>query len=317
MEAITMINFATKKVNFFGRLFVILIVAGLAATAMSRGANGTSTKPVYQSSVTSYVRYATGIEIYGSPNTWYSSAQRYGYHLSDQPVTGGVICFTNGAYETSAAYGFVAVVVYYDDDGSYWNIGTRYAYPGASDYYNHYPAREQVYRVRKADPDVHYIYRLGMNVRPVGYYYRPEYSGYNIVQREYALAPNAKEVTIYSNDRYQKVYVSPGQVVRTLARAEIGETLWVFVKTSYEKDKVYARTYRDGKEQLTRFDANSSEAYQLYYARNYGDTVLDIGYTDYSSIMRNRGEVTILIKKGGNPMKLVPVQTITLQLAGK
>jgi hypothetical protein len=105
--------------------------------------------------------------------------------------------------------------------------------------------------------------------------------------------------------------------VRILARAEVGETLWVLVKSPYAKGKVYARTYYEGKAQLRKFNARSPEAYQMYYARDYGDAVLDLGYYDYSKIVGQRGDVTIMIKKGGNPMQLVPVQTITLQLAAK
>jgi hypothetical protein len=59
---------------------------------------------------TSYVRTATGINIYGAPREWHTLAAQYGYQVSDKPVTGGVICFEGGAYGTSETYGFAGVV---------------------------------------------------------------------------------------------------------------------------------------------------------------------------------------------------------------
>ena len=315
-----MIDSVGMKVNIFFRLLGGFSFAGLTALALPAAADGqTKAQATSPAPDTSYVRYATGIDIYGSPKDWYRLAARYGYHVSEQPVVGGVVCFDNGAYGTNPVYGSVAVVVYYQDEGNYWNIGTRYAYPatdGANyDYYSY--VKEQSYRVLKNDPNVHYIYRRGMNVRPIGYYSRPEYAGYDAVGKQYTLSNETKELTIYPKKDYVKAYVGAGQVVRVLAKAEVGETLWVLVKTPYRAGKIYAQTSNYGKEQLRRFAADSTNASELYYAQNYGDTVLDLGYADYSKIAGDSGEVTITIKKGKDPMRLQPLQTISLQLSDK
>lgn len=327
-----MIESVGMKVNIFFRTLVVFSLACLVAFATPSATEPAAANTISQGPDTSYVRYATGINIYGSPRDWHTLAARYGYYVSDKPVPGGAICFKDSAYGMNGAYGFVGVVVYYQDDGDYWSIGTRYAYPtreGGSYYsyasvkgqtgsdYNHLYVKEQGLRVLKSDPHVHYIYRRGMNLRPAGYYSRPEYAGYELVGKQYKLSTETKEVTVYPENNYVKAYVGSGQVVRVLAKAEVGETLWVFIKTPYRTGTVYAQTYYDGKEQLAKFDASSPEAYRMYYAKNYGDTVLDLGYADYSKIAGDSGELTITIKKGKDPLRLTLLQTINLQLARK
>lgn len=313
-----MFNSAGQKVKFFLRVLGTISLVCFAALVVPSAANKTEAKAISERPLTSYVRYATGINIYGSPKDWYTLATRYGYYLSDKPVTGGVLCLTGGAYGTNTAYGFVGVVFYYHDDGDYWNIGTRYSYPTESgNYSNHSYVKEQAFRVLKKDANVHYIYRASMNASPGSYYTRPEYQGPNSVGNQYMLAGGTTDVTVYSEKTYVKAYVGSGQVVRVLAKAEVGETLWVFVKTSDRKGYVYAKTYDGEKEQLRRFNPYSLEAHQMYYAKNYGDTILDLGYADYSKIAGTGAEVTITVKKGGDPMRLLPLQTITLQMADK
>jgi len=269
---------------------------------------------------TGFVRYATGINIYGSPKDWYILAARYGYYVSDEPVNGSVVSFEPGAYGTNNAYGFLGVVIYYRDDGGYWRIGTRYAYPTerGSYYDDYYYAKEQEFRVLKKDPKVRFIYRNGMNAHPKGYYYYPEYVGYNIIDKQYPFSDGTEEVTVYPDKNYVKTYVRAGRIVRVLAKAEVGETLWVFIQTPYNAGATYARTYYySGKESLKKFDAYSSDAYRMYYAKDYGDTVLDLGYADYSKIAGDSGEVTIIIKKGDDPKQLETLQTISLYVAPK
>lgn len=267
---------------------------------------------------TNYVRSATGIYIYGNAGEWHTLAARYGYYVSDRPVPGGAVSFEGGAYGASNAYGFVGVVVYYHDRGDYWEVGTRYAHKaeGAS-YYNGSYVKEQAFRVKKNDARAHYIYRSGTNVRPGGYYTRPEYFGHSVVGKQYAFSTQTEEVVVYQPDVYTKATVGPNQVVRVLAKAEAGETIWVFVETPYRAGNVYARTYHEGKEHLRRFDVSSPDASHMYYAKNYGDTVLDLGYADYSEIAGDSREVTITIKKGSHPARLQILQVVRLQLAGK
>jgi hypothetical protein len=317
-----MIDSEDMKVNIFFRMLgsaVRACLVGLAILAILSIATLSEAQTVSQVPDSSYVRYATGMNIYGSPKEWYTLATRYGYYVADKPVTGGVVSFDSGAYGTTSPYGFVGVVVYYQEDGGYWNIGTRYAYAATAsgNYYSHSYVKEQSFRVLKKYPQVHFIYRSGMNARHDTYYYQPEYAGYEVVGKQYTLSDETKEVTVYPENSYVKEYVRPGQVVRVLARAEVGETLWVFVKTPYRTGKVYVKTYYQGKEQLKAFDASAADAYQMYYVKNYGDTVLDLGYADYSKIAGDSGEVTITIKKGRDPMRLQPLQSISLQLAQK
>lgn len=313
---ITMINSLGSKVNCFLRMLVILsvtcatVLTGLLAVDFAEA----KTTPV--SSDTSYVRYATGINIYGAPKDWYGLAVHYGYYVSDQPVPGGVVSFEKGAYGTNSTYGFVGVVVYYREVGNYWDFGARYSYPATERtiYYNHAFAKEQSFRVLKKDPNVHYIYRHGENKRPDGYYFRPEYVGYEVLGTRQPLAAEKREVTVYSENVFAKAFVGSGQVVRILAKAEVGETIWVFIKTSHQPKITYAKTYYYGKEELSRFDPYSGQAYKMYYAKDYGDSVLDLGYGDYSNIAGKGGEITVTLKKGNDPRRLVPLQTIRLRL---
>lgn len=267
---------------------------------------------------TNYVRSATGIYIYGNAREWHTLAARYGYYVSDKPVPGGAVCFEGGAYGASDAYGFVGVVVYYHDRGDYWEVGTRYAYKvEGANHYSDSSVREQAFRVMKKDARAHYIYRSGMNARPGGYYTRPEYVGHGVVGKQYALSTHTQEVVVHQQDVYAKASVGPNQVVRVLAKAEPGETIWVFVETPYRAGTVYARTHYDGKEHLRRFAASAPDASRMYYAKNYGDTVLDLGYADYSEIAGDSREVTITIKKGSDPVRLQLLQVVRLHLAGK
>ncbi len=266
-----------------------------------------------------YVRRATGIDLFGAPKDWHSFAARYGYYVSDKPVPGGVVCFEGGAYGASEAYGFAGVVIYYQDRGDHWEVGTRFAYlaEGRS-YYDDSYVKEQVFQVFKNDPRAHFIYRGGMNLRTGGYYTRPEYVGHNVVGEYHAFSGDAKDVVaVYPKSNYERAFVRAGQVVRVLAKAEVGETLWVFIETPYRAGTVYAVTHYGGGERLMQFDASSPEAARMYFAKDYGDTVLDLGYADYSRIAGDSGEVTITIKKGGDPARLLPLQTVRLQLDRK
>jgi hypothetical protein len=311
-----MIYSTNRKVNFHFRALASFLI-GLAALAILPLANQSEAKTVARGQATSYVRYATGINIYGSPKDWHTLAERYGYYVSSSPVQGGVVSIERGAYGTDDAYGFIGVVIYYQGDGDYWNVGTRYAPPAAAgaDYDRYFSVSERLLRVLKNDPKVHYIYRGGLRARPKGYYSRLEYAGYEVVGKQYAFSPETKEMTVYADEGYARAYVGPGQVVRVLARGEVGETLWVFIETPYRPGNVYAETYYGGKGQLRKFEASSADAYRMYYASNYGDAVLDLGYLDYSKIAGDSGEVTITIKKGADPTRLVLLQTISLQLA--
>jgi hypothetical protein len=312
-----MINSHSRKVNGFFRWLCSFALAGLLALTMLPAIGRTLAKSNAVGPDTDYVRYATGINIYGAPKDWYMLAPQYGYYLSETPVVGGVVSFRGGTYGTNSNYGFVALVVYYKELGDYWDLGTRYAYPKSDGvrYYNHFSAKEQTFRIRKHDPNVYYIYRRGENLRPAGYYFYPEYAGYDVVGKQNVLSSETKEVTVYPDTNSGTAYVGPGQVVRVLAKAEIGETMWVLVHTPYRKGSVYAKTYYNGKEQLTKFNAASPDARYMYYVQNYGDTVIDLGYADYSKIAGGAGQVKITIMKGGDPMKLQPLQTVTLQLA--
>lgn len=129
------------------------------------------------------------------------------------------------------------------------------------------------------------------------------------------LTKGIREIVIYSKDQDVKYSIEEGQVVRILARAEAGQTMWVFVKTSYKPEAVYAKTRSNEyalTEKLSEFNASTGEAYNMYYAKNYGDYVLDLGYADYSNIAGYKGEVTITVKKGEDPKNLQTIQTITL-----
>lgn len=306
------------KVNTCFHKLASLAIACLATLAINFIAVHVDAQTISKGTYTDYARAATGINLYGAPKDWPTMAEKSGYYVSDRPMPGGVVCFEGGAYGTDSTYGFVGVVVYYQDNGAYWNIGVRYAYPTDSEtYYSHSSVNEYGFKVRKDDPKVHYLYRQGMNVRRADYYLRPEYAGYNVVYKEYALSADTKEVTVYSKNSYVKSYVEPGQVVRLLAKAEVGETLWVFIESPYYKGQVYVKTNHDGKEELRKYDAHAPEAYHMYYAQAYGDTVLDLGYADYSKLAGDTGEVTITIKKGTDPKRLLPLQTISLHLAGK
>jgi hypothetical protein len=265
-----------------------------------------------------YVRRATGIDLFGAPKDWHEFAARYGYYVSDRPVPGGVVCFEGGAYGASEAYGFVGVVVYYQDRGEHWEIVTRYAYPTDGRGYDGDYVKEQSFRVLKNDPRAHYIYRGGDNARPGGYYTRPEYAGHNVVGEDYVFQGEAKDVVaVRPEDEHARAYVRPGQVIRVLAKAEVGETLWVFVETPYRAGTVYAVTHYGGGARLVKYDGSSPDAQRMYYAKNYGDTVLDLGYADYSGIAGDSGEVNITVKKGGDPAHLVTLQTVRLQLERK
>jgi hypothetical protein len=269
---------------------------------------------ISQGPYTDYARAATGIDIYGSPKYWPAVAQRYGYQVSDAPVPGGVICITGGYYGTNSTYGFVGAVVYYQDNGAYWKVGVRYAYPTADNaYYHHAYVKEYGFQIAKNDPNVRYIYRDGKDERAGSYYLRPDYAGYNVVSEQYELGPDTKEATVYSKDRYVNAYLRKNYVVRIIAKAEAGETLWVFIESTNQQGIPYAKYYYDGKEQMKKFDAYAAEAYQMYYAAAYGDTVLDLGYADYSRIAGEDGVVTFTIKKGKDPRQLTTLQTIKVQ----
>ena len=263
---------------------------------------------------TSYVRYATGINIYGSPKDWHALAPRYGYYVSRVPVPGGAVCFEQGAYGADDTYGLVAVVVYYRDEGGYWHIVTRYAHQGAGQY-EHSPVEERVFRVRKNDPAVHYIYRGGAGAG--GYYYRPEYAHGKVEGRRYPLTGGTGAATVYAEGGHTSASAVAGQPVRVLAQAAAGETLWVFVETPYRAGETYAVTHDGGRERFRKFDARASESARMYYVKGYGDAVLDLGYVDYSALAGAGGKLTITIKKGEDPSRLVPVQTVTLRLARK
>jgi hypothetical protein len=288
---------------------VLFVIAGLF-----QAIDQTSAKSSLVTSDTGYVRYATGINIYGNPQDWYTLASYYGYEVSDKPVRGGVVSFQKGSYGTNAAYGFVGVVLYYQDSGNYWDLGVRYAYPAAAstNYFSHSPAREQSFHVLKNDSTVHYIYRRGESLKADAYYFFPQYAGYGIEGERQAFSPGNEEFTIYPEKSYVRAYVGSGKLVRILAKAEVGETLWVFVKAPGYSPYTYARTFFEGKEKWLRFNSYSNEAYRMYYANSYGDTILDLGYVDYSKIAGANGDVSITIKKGSKPDELVTLQTIKL-----
>lgn len=309
-----MINLAGRKVNTFFRISFALCVLSIAVAGIFLAVGETNAKSSLVTSDTGYVRYATGINIYGNPQDWYALASYYGYELSDKPVRGGVVSFQKGAYGTNAVYGFVGLVLYYQDSGNYWDLGVRYAYPttGRMNYYNHSPAREQSFHVLKDDKSVHYIYRRGENLKADSYYIYPHYAGYNIVGEREAFSPGGDESVVYPKPALVKTYLASGKLVRILARAEVGQTLWVFVKAPGHSRYTYARTYSEGKEKWVKFDPYSDDAHRMYYASNYGDTVLDLGYVDYSKIAGSKGEVIVTIKKGNKPNELMTLQTIKL-----
>lgn len=309
--------FGTKKneMRCLGRAFMSFALACLSVVIGMLWVDvHAEAKTDLQIQDTGFVRYATGINIYGSPKDWPTLAAQYGYYVSDEPVAGSVVSFEPGSYGTNSSYGFLGVVAYYQDGGNYWKVGTRYAYSakGADYYYGHSYVREEEFQVTKKDPKVRYIYRSGMNARPKGYYY-PEYAGYNVVDKQHPFSDETREVTVYTEKSYVKTRVTAGQVVRVLAKAEVGETLWVFIHTPYQAGTTYAQTYYDsGKESLKKFNPGSADAYRMYYAKDYGDTVLDLGYANYSKIAGGSGEVTITIKKGEDPKQLKTLQTISL-----
>ncbi len=309
-----MINSAGLKVNTFFRISFALCVLFVALAGISLAVDETNAKSSLVTSDTGYVRYATGINIYGNPQNWYALASYYGYELSDKPVRGGVVSFQKGAYGTNADYGFVGVVLYYQDSGNYWDLGVRYAYPttGRLNYFNHSQAREQSFHVLKNDRDVHYIYRRGENLKADSYYFDPQYAGYSIVGERKAFSPGSDEITVYPEKAFARAYLGSGKLVRILAKAEVGQTLWVFVKAPGHSRYTYARAYSEGKEKWFKFDEYSDHAYRMYYASNYGDTVLDLGYVDYSKIAGANREVIVTIKKGNKPDELVTLQTIKL-----
>lgn len=309
-----MINSARLKVNTFFRISFALCVLCVAFAGIFLAVDETNAKSSLVTSDTGYVRYATGINIYGNPQDWYALASYYGYELSDKPVRGGVVSFQKGAYGTNATYGFLGVVLYYQDSGNYWDFGVRYAFPtaGQTIYFNHAPAHEQSFHVLKNDTNVHYIYRRGENVKADAYYFYPQYTGYDIVGEGQDFSPTSDGITVYPEKLFARAYLRSGKPVRILARAEVGQTLWVFVKAPGHSRDTYARTYSKGKEKWFRFDAYSDDAYRMYYTSNYGDTVLDLGYVDYSKIAGSNGEVIVTIKKGNKPDQLVTLQTIKL-----
>lgn len=269
---------------------------------------------------TGYVRSATGIDLFGAPKDWHRLAPRYGYYVSDRPVAGGVVCFAGGAYGSSDAYGFAGVVVYYRDRGAYWEVVTRYAYAGEGrGRYDDSHVMEKAFHVSKHDARARYIYRGGAAGRPAGYYARPEYVGHNVVGDYHVLSGGTQNVVaIYpAGGQDERAYVKPGQVVRVLAKAELGETLWVFVETPYRAGTVYAVTHYGDASRLVKYDGSAPEASRMYYAKDYGDTVLDLGYADYSRIAGDSGEVTITVKKGADPARLMPLQTVRLHLYRK
>lgn len=147
--------------------------------------------------------------------------------------------------------------------------------------------------------------------------YYTEYSDSQgvIAGKRYQFTKAIKELVIYSKDQEVKASVDSGEIVRILAKAEAGETLWVFVGTSYHPGSVYAKTYYYGygaTEKLREFNAFAGDAYKMYYVKNYGDNLLDLGYADYAKLAGNNGEITITVKKGGEPRSLKTIQTITL-----
>lgn len=157
------------------------------------------------------------------------------------------------------------------------------------------------------------LYHFGLDVRPI-YYTEYSSSGGVLIGKRFQMSKDVKELVIYSEDPYVKRYVQQGQVVRILARAERGETLWIFVETSNHPGGVYAKTglHNYGAvEKLQEFNSSTGDAYRMYFARAYGDTVLDLGYADYSKIA-GKGEAIISVKKGDDPETLKTIQTITL-----
>lgn len=157
-----------------------------------------------------------------------------------------------------------------------------------------------------------FLFSFGPDNRSI---YYTEYSDSQgvIAGKRYQLTRETKELVIYSKDENVRATVEPGQVVRILAKVVSGETLWVFVGTPYHPGVVYARTYAYGStEKLREFNANTGDAYRMYFVKNYGDTILDMGYADYAKIAGTDGEVTITVKKGGDPRSLKTIQTITL-----
>jgi hypothetical protein len=268
----------------------------------------------------SYARYATGISIFGSPKDWDKYAARYGYYVSDRPVVGGVATFEPGAYNIDYKYGFVGLVIYYRDDVSYWRIGVRYAGSDgdASQEYDYLDVSEKEYRVAKGDQAVHYIYRYYPNATSSAYYTWSEYvdSGQVTTDRKYSASNEVKPLMVYSADDVVTAYFDQGQVVRTMCKAEVGETLWVFVESTNKPGVVFAKApyYQNGRDGLQQFNPYTAAAQQMYYAKDYGDTVLDLGYEDYSKLASYGGKVTITVKKGSYAAYLKTIQTITLQV---
>jgi surface antigen len=282
---------------------------------------GTRTSP--EGRYTYYARTVTGINIYGSPKDWHRYATLYGYNISNKPVVGAIISFEAGAYGADSAYGLVGVVAYYEDAGNYYRIKVRYAnsYRETTGQYGYSGVSEREYRVLKNDPAVHYIYQPAQASAP-RYYSCPEYSDSDevILGKQYAISGKEKFLTIYCEDANVRAYIEPGQLIRILARSEVGETVWVFVETPYSPGVIFAKTpfYEHGKdEQLMRFNPYEPKSQDMYYARKYGDIALDLGYGDYSKIAGNNGKVTITIKKGGDARYLQTTQTINLQIGAQ
>ena len=136
-----------------------------------------------------------------------------------------------------------------------------------------------------------------------------------ITGKRYALTRDKKELVVYSSNQNVKADVEPNQVVRILAKAEAGETLWVLIGTGYHPGTAYAKSYAYGYgpvERLQAFDPYASYAYRMYYVKNCDDNLLDLGYGDYSKLAGYNGSVTITVKKGEDPKELKTIQTINL-----
>ena len=136
-----------------------------------------------------------------------------------------------------------------------------------------------------------------------------------ITGKRYRLPKERKELVVYSNDPNVKANVEANQVVRILAKAEAGETLWVFIGTAYHPGMAYAKSYAYGYgsvERLQEFDPYASYAYRMYYVKSCDDNLVDLGYGDYSKLAGYSGAVTITVKKGEDPKDLKTIQTINL-----
>lgn len=314
-----MIIFSNPKINFGLRTMVSIMLLCLVALIPSLAAGQSIAKARTQFQYSSYARYATGINIFGSPKDWVSYAAQYGYGLSDKPVSGGVIIFDPTADSQSNSYGMVGVVTYYYDDSDYWKIGVRYASPKSdtSNYYDYAYVTDQEIRVSKNVSTVHYIYRDGANKYPA-YYIRPEYSDAEreITVKQLTVSKENCPITIYSDKEYLETNATQGQPVRILSKAEIGETLWVYIQVPSQNATYYLRPYSygyPGNMKQKNIFVYSPEAQEVYYAKNYGDTILDLGYVDYSKLAGYKGKVIVTIKKGESPIESTTIQTFSLQ----